>query len=184
MKYRPVVTGGILILVIVGLAATHYFIYRVGVHRGRSRSESWIYADRQPRNRWAELGQPFDHLFRRLGLDLGLMELLGAYPYHSQWGQDRWITERVFPGVKDGYFVDIGSGHGTKDSNTKVLEDLGWSGICVDPFPQNCAGSARTGERTLRVSVDAALRAGIFKASGSFDPMGWSVGARRSFPRP
>ena len=47
-----------------------------------------------------------------------------------------------------------------------------------------CAGSARTGERMLRVSVDAALRAGIFKASGSFDPMGWSVGARRSFPRP
>ena len=50
--------------------------------------------------------------------------------------------------------------------------------------PLGCAGSARTGERTLRVSVDAALRAGIFKASGSFDPMGWSVGARRSFPRP
>ena len=50
--------------------------------------------------------------------------------------------------------------------------------------PTICAGSARTGERTLRVSVDAALRAGIFKASGSFDPMGWSVGARRSFPRP
>ena len=50
--------------------------------------------------------------------------------------------------------------------------------------PALCAGSARTGERTLRVSVDAALRAGIFKASGSFDPMGWSVGARRSFPRP
>ena len=50
--------------------------------------------------------------------------------------------------------------------------------------PRSCAGSARTGERTLRVSVDAALRAGIFKASGSFDPMGWSVGARRSFPRP
>ncbi len=50
--------------------------------------------------------------------------------------------------------------------------------------PPVCAGSARTGERTLRVSVDAALRAGIFKASGSFDPMGWSVGARRSFPRP
>ena len=36
-----------------------------------------------------------------------------------------------------------------------------------------CAGSAGTGERALRVSVDAALRAGIFKASGSFDPMGF-----------
>ena len=86
--------------IIVSLAATHYFIYSAGVHRGRSRTESWIYADRQPRNRWAEFGQPFDHLFRRLGLNLGLMELLGAYTYHSQWGQDRWISERVFPGVK------------------------------------------------------------------------------------
>ena len=34
-----------------------------------------------------------------------------------------------------------------------------------------CAGSAGTGEWALRVSVDAALRAGIFKASGSIDPM-------------
>ena len=56
--------------------------------------------------------------------------------------------------------------------------------VLLDKETYDCAGSARTGERTLRVSVDAALRAGIFKVSGSFDPMGWSVGARRSFPRP
>ena len=46
----------------------------------------------------------------------------------------------------------------------------------IDQFIESrissCAGSARTGELTLRVSVDAALRAGIFKASGSIDPMG------------
>ena len=48
----------------------------------------------------------------------------------------------------------------------------------------HCAGSAGTGERALRVSVEAALRAGIFKASGSFDPLGLSVGARSSFPHP
>ena len=42
-----------------------------------------------------------------------------------------------------------------------------------DVPPIVCAGSAGTGERALRVSVDAALRAGIFKASGSFDPMGF-----------
>ena len=150
MRYRSLVTGRILISATVGLAATHYFIYSVGVHRGRSRTESWIYADRQPRNRWAEFGRPFDHMFRRLGLDLGVTELLGAYTYHSQWGQDRWIAERVFPGVKDGYFVDIGSGHGTKDSNTKVLEDLGWSGVCVDPFPQNME------DRTCKVFPEVA----------------------------
>ncbi len=53
-----------------------------------------------------------------------------------------------------------------------------------EPVRSKCAGSAGTGERALRVSVDAALRAGIFKASGSFDPMGLSVGTRSSVPRP
>ena len=50
---------------------------------------------------------------------------------------------------------------------------------------RNCAGSAGTGERALRGSVDTALRAGIFKASGSFDPMGlWGVGAKGDVPAP
>ena len=127
----------ILISVLVGLAATHYFIYSVGIHRGRARTESRVYADRHQGNRWVEFVQPFGHLFRGLGLDPAVLELVGAYTYHSEWGQDRWITQRVFPGVRDGYFVDIGSGHGIKDSNTNVLEDLGWSGVCVDPFPTN-----------------------------------------------
>ena len=48
----------------------------------------------------------------------------------------------------------------------------------------DCAGSAGTGERGLRVSVDAALRAGIFKASGSIDPMGFWDERERSVPRP
>ena len=65
-----------------------------------------------------------------------------------------------------------------------VTGEDGFAHLQVADGSSFCAGSARTGERTLRVSVDAALRAGIFKASGSFDPMGWSVGARRSFPRP
>ena len=34
-----------------------------------------------------------------------------------------------------------------------------------------CAGSAGTGERAFSVSEYSALRAGIFKASGSIDPM-------------
>ena len=47
-----------------------------------------------------------------------------------------------------------------------------------------CAGSAGTGERALRVSVDAALRAGIFKASGSIDPIGFGDERERGLPRP
>jgi FkbM family methyltransferase len=41
----------------------------------------------------------------------------------------------MFPGVTDGVFLDVGSGHGQIGSNTRALEDKGWTGICVDPFP-------------------------------------------------
>ena len=54
---------------------------------------------------------------------------------------------------------------------------------CMADLPL-CAGSAGTGERALRGSVDAALRAGIFKASGSIDPMGFGDERERGLPRP
>jgi len=57
--------------------------------------------------------------------------------FYAQFGQDKWIIDGVFPGVRDGYFVDIGAGDGIKGSNTKALEDLGWTGVAIDPFPTN-----------------------------------------------
>jgi FkbM family methyltransferase len=64
-------------------------------------------------------------------------EILGLATFYSQMGQDRWVSEKVFPGVKNGFFLDVGSGDGTFMSNTKALEQKGWTGICVDPFPKN-----------------------------------------------
>ena len=46
----------------------------------------------------------------------------------------------MFPDVVDGFFVDVGSADGTLASNTKALEETGWSGICIDPFPTNMEG--------------------------------------------
>jgi FkbM family methyltransferase len=62
----------------------------------------------------------------------------GVFP--SQIGQDKWVLFGVFPGVRDGYFVDVGSADGTLESNSKALEERGWKGICVDPFPTNMQG--------------------------------------------
>ena len=76
-------------------------------------------------------------LNRLTNLFLSLKEFAGLVKFHSQMDQDRWIVHRVFPGIKDGYFVDVGSADGVRQSNTKVLEDLGWSGVCIDPFPKN-----------------------------------------------
>ncbi len=67
-------------------------------------------------------------------------EKLGLATFYSQMGQDKWVSEGVFPGVKNGFFLDVGSGDGTSMSNTKALEEKGWTGICIDPFPRNMQG--------------------------------------------
>ena len=64
-------------------------------------------------------------------------EKLGLVTFYSEMGQDKWVSEKVFPGVKNGFFLDVGSGDGTFISKTKALEQRGWTGICVDAFPRN-----------------------------------------------
>jgi FkbM family methyltransferase len=70
-------------------------------------------------------------------LAVSVKEKLGFATFYSQMGQDKWVSETVFPGVKNGFFLDVGSGDGTFMSNTKALEERGWTGICIDPFPRN-----------------------------------------------
>jgi len=82
-------------------------------------------------------GMDFWEMPRIQKLFWALSEVVGLENFHSDYGQDKWIVRSVFPGVRNGYFVDVGSGDGEKSSNTKVLDDLGWKGICIDPFPTN-----------------------------------------------
>src|SRR5215510_8235851 len=53
-------------------------------------------------------------------------ELRGERAYAGEIGQDKWVLETMFPDVTDGFFVDVGSGHGTIGSNTLMLERRGW----------------------------------------------------------
>jgi FkbM family methyltransferase len=55
-------------------------------------------------------------------------------PYHSQYGQDKIINERIFGSKRNGFFVDIGANDGITGSNTYFFEkEMGWSGICIEP---------------------------------------------------
>lgn len=54
--------------------------------------------------------------------------------YYSLQGQDKWALD-LLGHEKDGYFVDIGAHDGKHCSNTYVMEQLGWDGICVEPNP-------------------------------------------------
>lgn len=48
---------------------------------------------------------------------------------YSQIGQDDWVLQNC---PKPGFFIEIGADDGISLSNTKALEDQGWTGICVE----------------------------------------------------
>lgn len=56
--------------------------------------------------------------------------------YYSQCGQDKWLIDHHFKGVNNGCFVDIGAHDGVSFSNTLKLEELGWTGVAVEPMPE------------------------------------------------
>jgi FkbM family methyltransferase len=53
---------------------------------------------------------------------------------YSQCGQDTKLLQLF--GDKKGFFVDVGAHDGVTLSNTKLLEENGWKGICVEPIPE------------------------------------------------
>lgn len=89
---------------------------------------------------------------------------LAGREYFGEIAQDKWVLERVFPGVSDGWFVDVGSGHGRIGSNTRALEHAGWRGVCIDPFPVEMAG--RTCEVVRQVVSSRSDEAVAFKLAG------------------
>lgn len=101
-------------------------------------------------------------------------ELSGRATYPSEIGQDKWVLETVFPGVTDGYFIDVGSGHGTIGSNTKALEQRGWSGICIDPFPVHMEG--RTCQLFEEVVFDKAGERMTFHKAGGLGGLADTLG--------
>ena len=56
--------------------------------------------------------------------------------FYSQFGQDRFMADVIFPGKKDGVFLDIGAYDGVSFSNTYFLEkNRNWTGLCIEPQP-------------------------------------------------
>ena len=106
-----------------------------------------------------------------------MKEAAGLVRFHSQSGQDRWVVHYAFPGVRDGYYVDVGSGHGVEQSNTKVLEDLGWSGICIDPFPSGMEN--RTCQIFKEVVYSEAGKKVSFKLAGGFGGIEETIGRHK-----
>jgi len=54
--------------------------------------------------------------------------------FFSQDGED-YLLHKIFEAQEKGYYVDVGSAHPVKESNTFYFYKKGWRGICVDPTP-------------------------------------------------
>lgn len=48
-----------------------------------------------------------------------------------------WVAFAIGHGKSNGYYVDVGSADGETISNTYLLDQMGWKGICIDPYPEN-----------------------------------------------
>jgi FkbM family methyltransferase len=64
------------------------------------------------------------------------------YRYASQAGQDL-VVDRLLRGKVGGVFVDVGGYDGVTGSNTLYFEQFkGWTGVLVEPVPENHAVAA------------------------------------------
>jgi hypothetical protein len=133
-------TGGLLAIVVLVVVGTG--VGYVAFKTGQRYERNWMCCQTPERapNLW-----------------LSMREVFGLVQFYSQIGQDRWVLETVFPDVKDGFFLDVGSGDGTVISNTKALEERGWRGICIDPFPKNMDG--RTCQMLKEVGIQRSREA-------------------------
>lgn len=68
---------------------------------------------------------------------LGPTEREKATPFNSfsQFGEDAFLNSILRN--QHGRYVDVGSGHPIRGSNTYALYESGWRGVLIDPLPAN-----------------------------------------------
>lgn len=77
-----------------------------------------------------------------------------GHTYYSQFGEDI-VLGKIFNGKNTGRYVDIGSHHPKRYSNTYLLYKRGWRGTNVDPNPhtKKLFDRARPDDRNVQCGV-------------------------------
>lgn len=121
---------------VIELAMFATLIAAVAYFGGRSRTESRL--------------MPF---LTRGAAELQVLEQRYGPERNSRYGEE-WIVRDFFQDMRGGVFVDIGANHYQQDSNTYYLEqELGWSGIAIEPQIQFADGYRLHRPRTAFVPL-------------------------------
>jgi hypothetical protein len=73
---------------------------------------------------------------------------------YSQAGQDLFVNAILKK--NNGFFIEIGAYHHSELSNSLMLEELGWDGICID-IDESLKGSFKKNRKCKFVGQDATL---------------------------
>ena len=75
---------------------------------------------------------------------------------YAQEGEDL-ILDRLMDNSKTGFYVEVGSHHPFRFSNTYLFYRRGWKGICIDPLPdsKNLFNKWRPRDLALEIGVSA-----------------------------
>ena len=73
------------------------------------------------------------NIFYKIKLYLQLLRYRGLKErsQYSRWGEDSFLVD-YFKNTSNGRYIDIGSFHPFRGSNTYLLYKKGWSGINID----------------------------------------------------
>ena len=80
----------------------------------------------------------------------GLIKSADEQECYSQEGEDL-IVARLFDGISNGFFVDVGAHHPIRHSNTYLLYRRGWRGINIDATPGSMAEFRRLRPRDINI---------------------------------
>lgn len=76
--------------------------------------------------------------------------------FHAQNGEDRWL-DNFFGHKRNGFFVEVGAFDGINLSNSYHFEQIGWTGVLIEPDPDKAAlcRSSRPGSKTYQCAAAA-----------------------------
>ncbi len=76
---------------------------------------------------------------------------------YSQEGEDL-ILQKLFRGLKKGFYVDVGAYHPFHFSNTQLLYEQGWCGINIEPTPGRIDLFNRVRQRDINIETAISAR--------------------------
>jgi len=83
--------------------------------------------------------------------------LSGPFVSWAQNGEDVVLARALRPDLHPGFFVDVGAGHPETDSVTRAFSLRGWTGINIEPLPEEFAliSEARPDDINLNIAIGA-----------------------------